>query len=187
MLIAGLDLETTGLVQADGHRIIEVCFAIYDYPNRVAIKKFVQRIDPQRNIDAKAFAVHGIAVDDLKGCPTWDKVAPSLAKLMGAVKLVVAHNGDEFDIPFILNEFMRVGVPIPEVETFDTMLQGRWATPVGKIPNLGELCTACDVEYDASAAHSADYDVDVMMDCFFRGVEWGIYDVPLFKTLPVAA
>lgn len=181
MIVAGLDIETTGLDQSKGHRVIEVAMSLYDLDTRTLRGKFVQRINPQRSIDPGAQAVHGITFDMLTGCPTWEEVAPKVAKIMRASHLLVAHNGQGFDLPFIAGELLRIGVGIPNVPCFDTMLEGRWATPMGKVPNLGELCFACGVDYDKALAHAADYDVQVMMDCFFLGYDRGFFKPTLLR------
>lgn len=177
MKIIGLDTETTGLKQEAGHRIIEIAFLTYDLDTRQCIDSWVQRIDPQRAIDPGAQEVHGIAYTDLSGMPVWDDVAPEIARRMGEADLLVAHNMG-FDGPFIAAELMRVGQAIPDVCSLCTMEGARWACPDGKLPKLGELCFALNVPYDPSKAHGAEYDVSVMMDCFFRGLERGFYELP---------
>jgi DNA polymerase-3 subunit epsilon len=167
-VVCGLDIETTGLSQPEGHRIIEVAAIVYDLATEKEAGRYAVRINPERGIDAGAQAVHGIAYEDLIGCPTWETVAPKLSKLMSACDYVVAHNGIGFDMPFIYGEFIRAGVALPEVAVVDTMLQGRWATADGAVPNLGLLAYASDVAYDKTKAHAAIYDVEVMMSCFFK-------------------
>lgn len=182
MIIGGLDTETTGLEQEKGHRIIEFAILLYIYDpatGSVTPKgKFVQRINPQRSIDPGAFAVHGISFDDVSMCPTWEEVAPKIVKVMGACDLIVAHNGNGFDLPFIAAELMRIGQPVPDVQVVDTMVQGRWATPMGKLPNLGEFCFATGVDYDKDKAHAAEYDVQVMMEGFFVALKKGFIELP---------
>ena len=177
MIITGLDLETTGLDQAKGHRIIEVAMILFDLSTRAEKLRYVQRVNPQRTIDAKAFEVHHISSVDLADKPTWDKIAPKVAKVLEKTDILVAHNGDSFDFPFVGEEMIRVDVDIPPVRTFDTMTQGLWATPTGKVPRLGELCFACDVAYDPEAAHAADYDVERMMECLWFGIDQGFFNL----------
>ena len=177
-VVSGIDIETTGLEQSKGHRIIEFAALIYDLDTRKKVAQFVQRINPQRSIDPGAQAVHGISFEDVEHCPTWEEVAPKVVKILKASSLVVAHNGNGFDMPFIGNELIRVGHEVPKIECFDTMVHGRWATPLGKLPNLGELCLANGVTYDPSQAHGAEYDVEVMMQSFFAGVDSGFYTLP---------
>jgi DNA polymerase-3 subunit epsilon len=176
-----LDIESTGLEQSKGHRIIEVCMRMHDWPSRRLRGVWTQRINPMRSIEPKAQAVHGISLADLEGKPTWDVVGPQVARLLGATTLGVAHNAS-FDFPFIVEELLRIGAPLPaHMQVFDTMLEGRWATPLGKIPSLQELCFACDVPYDPALAHAAEYDVDRMTECFWRGIDWGFFNVPLLS------
>jgi DNA polymerase-3 subunit epsilon len=177
-IIGGFDTETTGLDQTKGHRIIEVALKLYDLDSREPIGKYVQRINPERSIDPDAQAVHGIKFEDLVGCPTWDAVGPKLSLLMSKCDYMVVHNGEGFDIPFVLLELIRIGAPLPVVRLIDTMLQGRWATPDGAIPNLQALCFACGVPYDKEAAHAAEYDVDQMMACFFSQFDRGFFQLP---------
>jgi len=178
MIVTGLDIETTGLEQEKGHRIIEVAASLYELESQKLLGKFVQRINPQRSIDPGAQAVHGISFDMVSDCPIWEEVAPKLVKVMQKSQIIIAHNGEWFDLPFIAGELLRIGVAVPNVASFDTMLYGRWATPMGKLPNLRELCFACGVEYDTEKAHAADYDVDVMMQSFFHGYSKGFFIMP---------
>lgn len=179
IVVAVGDIETTGLRQEDGHRIIEACFSVFRFDpvarSRQKIGTMLQRINPKRDIDPGAQAVHGISLMDLRGEPEWDVVAPKIHKLLSMTDLFVAHNGEGFDAPFIALELLRAGHKIPNFKVFDTMLNGRSCTPFGKVPNLGELCLALGVEYDPDKAHSAQYDVDVLADCYWRGIDSGLY------------
>lgn len=168
---AGYDIETTGLSQPDGHRIIEVGIAIYaeSEPGYAELKgEYVQRINPQRPIDPKAQDVHGISFADVEKCPLWhDGPAAKVQSLLSRVHGIVAHNGESFDMPFTNGELTRVGLPEIKTPLVDTMLESRWATPMGKYPSLKELCFATEVDYDPEQAHGALYDVHVMMQAFF--------------------
>jgi DNA polymerase-3 subunit epsilon len=176
ILIGGTDTETTGFVETE-HRIIEACVKVYrfntDTLHATLRGQKTWRWNPLRSIPAKAFAVHKISESDLAGEPTWEQTAHEYASILGKCDVVVAHNGMSFDFPFIIQELDRIKHPLPDFIPFDTMREGRWATARGESPSLKKLCFACDVEYDTSIAHAADYDVDVMMQCFFFGVQQG--------------
>ena len=188
-LLAALDTESTGLDQTAGHRLIEVAVNVWDMDARAKVGKFVQRINPQRGIDPEAQAIHGIPYEDLVNEPTWEVVGPKLAKLLGACRYALAHNGEGFDLPFIYRELLRIGEPMPKLRSIDSMLQARWATPDGSLPNLKALCFACDVNYDPAQAHAADYDVQVMEQCFFRQLDRGFFTLPttIYELPPLTA
>lgn len=186
-LITGLDIETTGLDYADGHKIIEIAAVVYDADTRIKRGSYVARINPQRSILVEAFRVHGIALSDLVGCPEFKEVAPNIDKIMRASSMVIAHNGIGFDMPFVNHELVLAGFRPIQAPCFDTMIGARWATPQGKLPNLGELCFACGVDYDPSKAHGAAYDTDVMLQSFFRATDWGFFTPPIDLSLKAAA
>lgn len=178
MIVAGVDIETTGLLTPD-HRIIEVYIGLWRDGNR--IWEYEQRIDPQRSISAEAQRVHKISAADLMGCPLWDTVGPNVEKILLRADGVVWHNGDEFDGPFIDQELKRIGLPgLPARPAIDTMVHGVWATADGKKPRLQELCFATGVDYDPDKAHAAAYDVEKMMDAYYRGLHFGYF--PTFDT-----
>lgn len=180
MRLIGLDTETTGLKQEDGHRIIEIAMLTYDLDTRRLEDTWIQRIDPERPIDQKAQEVHGIAYTDLVGCPKWDDLAEEIARRMSGADLLIAHNMG-FDGPFIAAELIRVGQKVPDVHALCTMENARWACPDGKLPRLGELAFSLGVPYDSSKAHAAQYDVEITMECFFRGFQRGFYKLPIIK------
>jgi DNA polymerase-3 subunit epsilon len=183
-IIAGLDWETTGKFEPD-HRIIEAYIGLYRGGKR--IWSYEQRIDPQRSISADAQRVHKISSSDLIGMPIWSAVAPTINSILARCDFVVAHNGNEFDRPFAEQEMTRIGLTLTEKPWVDTMQDGLWATSDGKKPRLGELAFACGVEYDPSMAHAAAYDVDRMMECYFKGLEWGFYTQPKLEGFALAA
>ncbi len=172
MIYAGFDTETTGLCEPE-HRIIELHIEFRTNYKSLMNKTF--RFDPQRSISEAAYRVHKIDLGMLAGEKTFAELAPTIAAMLSRADVVVAHNGIGFDWPFMQMECRRVGVKLPEVKLFDTMVEGRWATPDGKNPSLGELCFATGVDYDSSAAHAADYDVRVNLDAFERGYKMGFF------------
>lgn len=180
MRICFLDLETTGLRQTEGHRIVEMAFVLFSYDQETGEKhpigKYVQRVNPMRPIDAKAFAVHKISADSLAKEPVWGDVVGKAVKVLSGCDLVVCHNVN-FDIPFITGEIRRVGEIFPSIETFCTMNKGRFATFNGSVPSLKNLCRCFDLEYDDAKAHAALYDVTLTAHCFFLGLEKGQYSL----------
>lgn len=191
MLVVGSDTETTGLLAKDGTpgdaRIIEVYAGLWDTDTRKQVDELFLRINPQRSIDVAAQRVHKISLADLSGCPIWKDVAAQVRDFHEQGDLVIGHNWNGFDAPFIDGELVRVGLPKLTKPTLDTMLEGRWATPMGMVPNLGALCFACGVPYDPALAHAADYDVRVMMEAFFKALDWGFFTLPQPASTALAA
>lgn len=176
--LGGIDLETTGLDQEAGHRIIEIGFCIYRTTDGVNWEKIgstlCKRLDPKRAIDEKAQKVHGITRAELVGLETWEDYAPKMGKMFSACNAIVAHNAD-FDIPFIVGEFDRVMVDCGNPDIFCTMENGRSATPLGSVPSLKQLCWAFGIEYNEEEAHNAAADIDWTMECFFEGLRRGYF------------
>jgi len=109
--------------------------------------------------------------------PTWETVAPNVYKILSRADLLIAHNGDEF-VPFIDKELKRVGPKLPKISAIDTMRDGIWATSDGKKPNLCELAFACGIEYHPAKDYVASYNVDIMMRCFYKALDWGFFHFP---------
>ncbi len=181
MVFTFLDTETTGLLLPN-ERIIEFAAVMFDSATEQPIGKLVRRWNPGVPINAKAEAVHGITLADVAHLPKIedDLVGTSLIqRIVANTDLFVWHNGRDFDKPFIKQEFMRIGLPIGEMENeVDTMVDARWATAWGKSPTLGELCFACRVPYDTEQAHGGEYDVSVTAQCFFFALKRGFYQLP---------
>jgi DNA polymerase III subunit epsilon len=176
-IITGLDLESTGL-DVEKDRIVEIALLGYDFDTREKKFQFVKRIQPQKAIAAAAQAVHGISLADLAGCPVFSDVSELVEKIIKSSRGLVAHNGIDFDVPMLAHELLRAGRQVPtHMEIVDTKY-ARWACPDGKSPRLGELAFALEVPYDESKAHGAHYDVDVMMQCFFKGMDKGFFEKP---------
>lgn len=189
MLIVGLDIETTGLKVQDGHKVIEIGLAMHDLKTGEKVKELDMRFNPRRSIDAKAQATHGISLDMLSGCPLFEDEAQSIIdEFIKPASLIVAHNGDGFDIPFLKHELSEYGISLPEIPTLDTMLEGLWACEDGKRPRLEELAFALGFVYDIKRAHGAMYDVDLMMQCFFKAREkYNLFQTPFLENQSVAA
>lgn len=179
--IVGFDTETTGL-QQEKHKIIELCAQRFDYDHvsKAHIDRGcrVWRFNPMRNIDKSAQAVHKISLNELRQSPLFADRVEDIDEMFD-VDVIVGHNAVGFDIPFMEKEYRNQSVVrggfLKQQRVVDTALESNWATAYGKMPKLEELCFACGVEYDREEAHAAEYDVRVMMDCFFVGVEKGLY------------
>lgn len=102
-----LDLETTG-IRARTDRIVEIGLIRVDPGGDVTEK--VRRFDPGVPIPAEATAVHGISDEDVAGEPPFAARARALADLLEPCDLA-GFNLRRFDLPMLLAEFGRAGVP----------------------------------------------------------------------------
>ena len=106
--IVFFDLETTG-INITNDRIVELCY-IKVYPNGNEESKSM-RINPEMHIPETSSAIHGIYDEDVCDCPTFKQVAKDLANTIEGCDLA-GFNSNRFDIPVLVEEFLRVGIDI---------------------------------------------------------------------------
>ncbi len=104
--IVFFDLETTG-VDAAKDRIVEISMVKVAVNGTKTVK--TRRINPEMPIPAEATAIHGITDDDVKGEPTFKQIAKSLAAFIEGCDFG-GFNSNRFDLPLLVEEFMRAGV-----------------------------------------------------------------------------
>ncbi len=102
------DLETTG-VDTSRDRIVEISLAKI-MPDGEEIVR-TRRINPTIPIPAEASAIHHITDEDVKDCPTFRQIAKSLKSFMEGCDFG-GFNSNRFDLPLLVEEFMRAGVDI---------------------------------------------------------------------------
>jgi len=103
-----LDTETTGLEPAEGHRIIEIgCVELIN--RRLTENRFHQYLNPDREIDAAAFEVHGISTAMLADKPRFRDVANDLLEFVRGAEVII-HNAP-FDLGFLNHEFRLIAPP----------------------------------------------------------------------------
>lgn len=183
-----LDLETTGLDWTDGHRIIEFAAEMWNVEKgattsgksiRTCKGEMSFRINPARSVPIIITRITGLTLADVMGEKLYHERAPIIDELLRRTDVLVAHNGEGFDFPFLRYEQNRCGFGSFPALTFDTAKSGRFATYDGKMPRLQELCFSLGVEYDPTQAHRAGYDTDVLAKAFFEGQDRGVF--PTFE------
>jgi len=102
------DLETTGLSVATD-RIVEISILKVMPDGDEEVK--TRRINPTIPISPEAIAIHHITNEDVANCPTFKEVAKSLAQWIEGCDLA-GYNSIKFDIPILVEEFLRAGVSI---------------------------------------------------------------------------
>lgn len=104
--IVFFDIEATGLNVATD-RIVELCY-IKLSPNGTEEVKTL-RFNPEKHISEEASAVNGIHDEDVKDCPTFKERAATLAHTFQGCDFA-GFNSNHFDIPLLVEEFIRAGV-----------------------------------------------------------------------------
>ncbi|MBF2734801.1 MAG: DNA polymerase III subunit epsilon [Betaproteobacteria bacterium AqS2] len=128
-----LDIETTGLKPEEGHRIVELGAVAYlDEERGGEPREYRQLVNPQRDVPEEARKIHGIGAEDLKGQPTFAKVADDFLAFVKGAK-VYAHNA-AFDVGFIDSELRRLDrepLAATVAEVVDTYAMARRQNPGG--------------------------------------------------------
>ena len=106
--IVFFDLETTG-VDSASDRIVEISMIKVDVDGNKTIK--TRRINPECHIPEEATAVHGITDEDVAQEPTFKQIARSLAQFIEGCDFG-GFNSNRFDLPLLVEEFMRAGVDV---------------------------------------------------------------------------
>lgn len=161
-----LDTETTGLETAQGHRIIEIgCVELMN--RRLTGRHYHQYINPEREVDAGAFAVHGISNERLANEPVFAQIVDEFRAFIGDAELII-HNA-AFDIGFIDYEFRLLNANLASVtqnrSVIDTLLLARSKHP-GQKNNLDALCKRYSVDNSQRELHGALLDAEILADVY---------------------
>jgi len=152
------DTETTG-VKPDRDRIIEI--AAYD-PERD--RTFESLINPECPIPPEASAIHNITDEMVKEAPTFEKVAVNFTEFCSDDVVLIAHNNDAFDKPFLEYEFRRHEVSFPEWSYIDSLKFSRKYRPDFPRHSLQHLREYHGIP--ANNAHRALDDVIILHQVF---------------------
>jgi DNA polymerase III subunit epsilon len=160
-----LDVETTGLDASAGHRIIEIgCIEIFN--RRTTGQKFHRYLNPEREIDAGALAVHGIDLTKLAQAPKFADIAADLLAFIGGAELII-HNAS-FDVGFLDAELARLPDPCTIAglcRVLDTLALARSLHP-GQRNSLDALCKRYSVDNTKRELHGALLDAGILVDVY---------------------
>lgn len=159
-----LDTETTGLEPAEGHRIIEIGCVELSGRRRGATQRWF--LNPERQIDEAAIAVHGITREQLAGKPRFAEVADDLLQFIRGAELII-HNAP-FDVGFLDAELARAGRAERVAElcgVLDTLLMARQLHP-GQRNNLDALCKRYSIDNSQRSYHGALLDAEILADVY---------------------
>lgn len=162
-----LDTETTGMPVGDGHRVIEIgCVELMG--RRPTGRHFHVYLQPDREVDEGAIAVHGITNEFLLDKPRFKEVADELFEFIRGAQLII-HNA-AFDIGFLNNEFAllkqheRADIG-SYCSVLDTLLMARERHP-GQRNSLDALCKRYGVDNSNRELHGALLDAEILADVF---------------------
>src|SRR5499427_858174 len=160
-----LDTETTGLDPYQGHRLVEI--GCIELVNRIPSgQTFHRYLNPERDIPAEAFAVHGLSADFLKSKPLFSEVAVEFVDFIADAPLVI-HNAS-FDIGFINAELERAGHAIvPRDRLVDTLLLAR-RKHAGAANRLDDLCVRYGIDNSRRTKHGALLDAELLAEVYLE-------------------
>src|SRR3984893_15885614 len=159
-----LDTETTGLEVEQQHRVIEIgCVELFN--RRLTGRRFHRYLNPERDIDKGAQAVHGLSREQLSKEPTFAQIHAEFLEFVQGAELVI-HNAP-FDVAFLDAEFGRLGGAAAPAEgpgepkkitdfcrVLDTLALARQIHP-GQRNSLDALCKRYSVDNSHREYHGA--------------------------------
>jgi DNA polymerase-3 subunit epsilon len=160
-----LDTETTGLDPVQGHRVVELgCIELL---NRIPTgATFHRYLNPEREVPAEAFAIHGLATEFLKDKPLFADIVDDFLAFIGDAPLVI-HNAS-FDHGFLIAELKRVArPPIARERLVDTLFLARRKHAVGPY-NLDALCARYGIDNSRRTKHGALLDAEILAEVYLE-------------------
>jgi len=158
-----LDTETTGLDPLRGDRLVEIgCVELFNrMPTGVTFHRY---FNPERDMPAEAFAVHGLSTEFLADKPFFHEVVEEFLVFIGDAPLVI-HNAS-FDVSFINAELDRIKrPPIPRERLVDTLLLARRKHP-GVSNRLDDLCSRYAIDNSRRTKHGALLDSELLAEVY---------------------
>jgi DNA polymerase-3 subunit epsilon len=149
--IAFIDLETTGInISVD--RIVEIAIVKISPDGTRLVKR--KLINPLTPIPEGSSAIHGITDEMVKDAPSFKQAANELKQFMENCDLG-GYNSNRFDIPMLIEEFLRIGI--------EFSIDGRKLVDVQKVFHMMEQRTLSAAykfycQKSLEGAHSAEVD-----------------------------
>ncbi len=160
-----LDTETTGLKVSEGARIVEIgaLELMHHLPTGRQLHFY---INPEREVDAAAFDIHGLSTEFLSEKPVFADIVDSFLAFIGDDPLVI-HNAP-FDMGFINAELARLGRDIlPMSRSIDTLMMARKKFP-GAQAKLDALCRRFEIDNSHRDLHGALIDADLLAQVYIE-------------------
>lgn len=172
MKLMFLDIETTGFDRRWDH-LIELAAVIYDTETKEQLEEFHEYINPGKTIPPKIVDLTGITNRQVSGCRTEREVLRDFIEFVAIHRpdAIVAHNGEQFDMPFIKSKTDFYFLPMKDLPIIDTLKLARDLKPeVTDLTAQGRpsykqtaLAKFYGIEYQA---HSAIFDVKALIQIY---------------------
>jgi len=134
---------------------------------RLTGRDFHRFLNPDRDIDEGAEAVHGISRADLETEPRFPEIVDELLEFIKDAELVI-HNAS-FDVGFIEHELKLMKHPQPKIErhatVLDTLTLAREMHP-GQRNSLDALCKRYQVDASKRDVHGALIDSELLANVY---------------------
>ena len=160
-----LDTETTGLDWRAGHRVIEIgCVELVS--RRLTGRHYHVYLNPERDIDPGAEAVHGISREFLSDKPRFKDQVEAFAAFVDGAELII-HNAP-FDVGFLdyeLNLLNRGALSEICPSVIDTLRMAKEMNP-GKKASLNALCERFEIDNAHRTLHGALLDAELLADVY---------------------
>jgi len=175
-----LDTETTGLDPKQGHRVIEIG-AVEVLGRSISGVDFHVYLNPDRDSDPEALAVHGLTSDFLADKPRFADVAQEFIDFIQGAELVI-HNA-AFDLKFLNAELDKIGrgdINQYCASVVDSLVTAREMRP-GKRNSLDALCDVFGVANAHRTLHGALLDARLLAEVWLamtRGQDTLLVDAP---------
>lgn len=159
-----IDLETTG-INLSTDRIIEIAIVkVMPDQTRQTKRKL---LNPEMPIPEASSAIHGITNDMVKDAPTFKQVANEIKQFLENSDLG-GYNSNRFDIPILMEEFLRTGLDVDltdrrmiDVQHIFYTMEPRTLSAAYKFYCQKELVNA----------HSAEVDIQATIDVLYAQLD----------------
>ncbi|MBI4987270.1 MAG: DNA polymerase III subunit epsilon [Rhodocyclales bacterium] len=168
-----LDTETTGLDFRLGDRVIEIgCVELLN--RKLTGQRFHRYLNPEREVEAGALAVHGLSNEFLQDKPRFVEIVAEFLDFVEGAELVI-HNA-AFDVGFLNNELaLQQKSPLEQAcpGVVDTLKMARELHP-GRRNSLDALCERYAINNSGRTLHGALLDAELLAEVYLamtRGQE----------------
>ena len=160
-----LDTETTGLSYKDGHKIVEIaCIETQDLIPTGKI--FHKLINPNRDMPAEAFKIHGYSKVFLSDKEIFEKVADDFLNFIEEKKIII-HNAS-FDLGFLNGELGSLKKElINKTNVIDSLEVARNKFP-GSSNSLDALCRKFNIDLSRRTKHNALLDCELLREAYIN-------------------